>query len=138
MAKKTQTVAERRAELEAQMADLEILEKIEEELNVVIERLERSLNEEFEYSYIVGKEEEQAKDYAGNLLYQLPEDYHKYTEADLAEKGKTVADAVPYYRDAWGTKTQTYDELGDWAKIRVDAYKRMLKFFKNIDVTEVK
>ena len=143
MAKKTEevkilTVAERREELERQLADLDVLENIEDEIKGLAKRYEDWYKSELTSSRCVGKEEEQAKNYDGELLFQMPDDYHTYTKAEIINKGFDFSDAKPYYRDKWETYDVTFDELSSYSQRRAEAYQRLANFFKNLDVLGVK
>lgn len=132
------TVAERREKLESEIAELDILEKVEDEINNLIERYDRYYKDELSTSEIVGKEEEQATNSDGELLFTIEGDYRRYTNKELDEKGIPNDMRVPYFRDKWETKEVEFEELDKWTKQRATAYKRIADFLKNLDITEVK
>ena len=138
--KKRLTVAEQRDLLEKQMADLEILEQIEDEINGLIKRYQEWYDGECKVSYEDGLEDEQAKNYNGELLYKYkePDGYSRtLTEKEIRDKGYDFEKAEPYFRIKYRTETRELDDLSTWSRTRAIAYKRLIKFFENLDITEI-
>ncbi len=128
---KAKTVADRKAELEKQLEDLEVLECIEEAINDYKERAERELKGYTHYDKEVGKEPEQARNYNGELLYEVEgKRWNTYTEETLKELELTPdSDGVtPYHRPIYESTPYEEGELGTWAKRRIEAYTRVIKF----------
>ncbi len=134
---KRQTVEERRKELEAQLAELDALETIENEIKELADRYKNYYNSEFRQSFYAGKEAEQAKNADGELLFTVNDDWHKYTQKELDEKGITEG-ITPFYHNRYEEREITLEEMNDWQKSRAIAYKRLADFFENINLDEVK
>ena len=134
------TVAEQRELLEKQLADLEVLERVEREISDLISQYEGYLKGACTTSIPDGLEEEQAKNYNGELLYVYKgEDgyEHRYTEKEFKEKGIDPSECQPYYRTKYREEIRPIESLYDWDKTRALAYTRLIKFFKSIDVTQI-
>lgn len=134
------TVAEQRELLEKQMADLEILEKIEEEITGLAEQYRNYYNNAITEQIPDGLEEEQAKNWNDELLYQWKNDkgYTKTgTESEVKEAGKTLDDVEPYYRTKYRDEVKEIDDLDSWSRRRAIAYKRLAEFFEGIDITQI-
>ena len=134
------TVAEQRELLEKQMADLEILELVEEEIKGLAKKYRDYFNGECTMTYEDGLEDEQAKNYDGELLY-IWKDADGYSVTGTLEKAEKLGvkneDMKPYFRKKYREETKPIDELSSWAKTRALAYKRLAEFFENTDVTQI-
>ena len=134
------TVAEQRELLEKQMADLEILEKIEEEITGLAEQYRNYFNNAVTEQIPDGLEEEQAKTWQGELIYEWNSEsgYRKTgTEEEVKEAGLTLDDVQPYYRTKYRDEVQEIDDLDSWSRRRAIAYKRLAEFFEGLDITQI-
>ena len=128
---KIKTVADRKAELEKALQGLQVLEYIEEEINEYKERAERNLKCYTHHDVEVGKEEAQATNYDGELLYKVEgERWGTYTEAQLKERELTPESesVTPYHKPVYESRKYTEEELSTWDKKRIEAYTRVLAF----------
>lgn len=131
------TVADRRKELEAQLADLDALQEIENTINALAERYEKDYELTLEETYCDGTEEEQATNDDGELLYTVDDGWKKYTMKQIQKEGIS-GEVKPYHRDIWKTKKVKFEDLAEWRKPQAIAYKRLANYFRNLDITEVK
>ena len=137
---KNLTVAEQRELLEKQMADLEILEKIEQEITGLAEQYRNYYNSAITDQIPDGFEEEQAKNWDGDLLYEWKSEkgYSKTgTEEEAKKEGKGLEDIKPYHRTKYREEVKTIEELDSWDRRRAVAYKRLAEFFEGIDITQI-
>lgn len=137
---KPMTLEERKAELEAKIAELEVIQRVGEELlelaKTYTQRYENYLYEDVEDGY----EAEQAKDYNGNLLYNVEDKDKGYacrgvSEKTLTEKGYSVNDdrVKPYYRTKYKKVPVKLDDLDSWDKPRALVNKKLAEFFTGLD-----
>lgn len=137
---KKMTVAEQRTLLEKQLEDLEILERLEREINDLINQYEGYIKSACTTSIPDGLEEEQATNYSGELLYvyKAEDGYeHRYTENEIKEKGIDMSVCTPYYKTKYREEVHPIEEINDWDKTRALAYTRLVNILKSIDVTQI-
>lgn len=136
---KPMTLEERKAELEAKVAELEVIQRVGEELlelaKTYTQRYENYLYEDVEDGY----ESEQAKDYNGNLLYSVEDkgvyECRSVSEKTLTEKGYSVTDdrVKPYYRTKYKKVPVKLEDLDSWDKPRALVNKKLAEFFTGLD-----
>lgn len=136
---KPMTIEERRAELEAKIAELEVMQKVGAEILELADTYKQRYENYLYESVEDGKEEEQAKNYNGDLLYNVydGETYEAcgITEAKLTEKGYTVTDSrvTPHYRTKYKKVPVNLEDLDSWDKPRALVNKKLAEFFTNLD-----
>ena len=136
---KPMTLEERRAELEAKIAELEVVKRVGEEILELADTYKQRYENYLYESVEDGKEEEQAKNYNGELLYNISdgETYEAYgvTEAKLTEKGYSVNDSrvTPFYRTKYKKVPVKLEDLDSWDKPRALVNKKLAEFFATLD-----
>ena len=113
------SISERKQALEAELKRLEAYEGVQAEIDEMIEELKRRDHGYHIKTRKVGIETEQARDYHNELLWEVPNDWHHYTEATIKEKGLDFSAATPYYRDIYEDYTVEDSELYDWEMEKV-------------------
>lgn len=132
MAKKM-TIAERKAELEKQMMELDVLEDVQTKVNEWIEQCDREIHGVFTYSEKVGESEEHATNYQGELLYTIPDDWRRYTESKLVQMGKMDV-AIPAHDPIYEERTKSEDELWAYEKKELTKWRKLKALLQNLEV----
>ena len=147
MAKKL-TIEEKRKNLEEQLAELEVLGEVEEEINDLIRQYEENIKSSLTETYQEGLEPEQDKTWRGELRWQISDDMAKqitpddnwprtvYTEKELSDAGYTLeqAKAEPYYAPHYEHRTITFEEADSWTKERVRKYRKLVEILKAVEI----
>ena len=115
----------------------EIQRVIESEVNDLVQKYVGWYESEFETRDEVGKEEAQATNSKGELIYEHPKEWGRLTEADWASKGYAIEECTPYHKPVYQDRIKEYDELSDYEKARVEAYKRIAEFLATVDITKI-
>ena len=123
---------ERKASLNA-----EVQRVIESEVNDLVQKYVGWYENEFETREEVGHEEEQATNSKGELLYEHPKAWGSLTEAEITSKGYDMEEAKPHHKPIWQDRIKEYDELSDYEKARVEAYKRIAEFLATVDIAKI-
>ena len=137
---KPMSIEEKRAELEEKLAELDVMKGVAEELldlaDTYKDRYERYLVKQEPD----GLEEEQAKNYNDELLYNVDDnegDFHSHgvSEKYLTEKGYSITDnrVTPYYRTKYKQIPVKLEDLDSYDKPRARKYKKLYEFFINLD-----
>ena len=147
MAKKL-TIEEKRKNLEEQLAELEVLGEVEEEIQRLIKGYEDDIKGELTETYEDGYEPEQSKNWEGELRWKIPDEISKkiqpdknwprtvYTEKELSDAGYTLeeAEAVPYYDTHYSERILTFEEVSEWRKARIRKYRKLVALLKGIEI----
>lgn len=133
MARAKKTIEERRAELNAELARLEVAETVQEKAAELIERLNdniKSLRTDFR---VVGHEEQQATK-KGELLWNVPRHWQPVGDAELATLSEDErAGATPYYKPIWDDVELPEEELSEYSKKGIDACKFLIKVLEEAE-----
>ena len=129
MARKT--VAERREELNRQMAELDVAEIIEEKLAKLTEEVDAWLQIAKKRPVIIGREPEQATSYrTGELIWSYGDDGGRYKDSDGEERfGATDWNEhkKPYHSPIWGDEPIPENELDEDTSNQIKAYTAILE-----------
>lgn len=117
--------------------NLETQRVIESEVNDLVKKYVDWYENEFEARVEVGHEEAQATNSKGELLYEHSKEWGRLTEAEWASKGYAIEECTPYHKPIYEDIVKEYDELSDYEKARVEAYKRIAEFLANLDITKI-
>lgn len=129
MARKT--VAERREDLNRQLAELEVAEIIEDKLAKLTEEVDAWLQVARTRPIVIGREPEQATSYrTGELIWTYGEDGGRFVDSDGEERfGVTdwAEHKKPYHNPIWGDEPIPEDEMGESDRNQVKACAAILE-----------
>lgn len=132
MAKKM-TIAERKAALQQQLVELDALEDVQLQLNYWISECDTHIKDILTDVVKVGESDVQAAKYDGQLLYTLPDDWRRYTQAQLVEMDM-LEDASPAHDPIYENRPKEESALWDYEKQELAKWRKLKTLLQSLEV----